>query len=120
LLGTVVQRARHFAQRVYPPNDLGPTADFGPFPVGVQTLALEDPSRTNVGGTGPRPVTVEIYYPSTPAAVAGVAEDIVKVLGIDVVATPAFRDVARAPGTFPFILFSHGNNGIRFQSFFFA
>ncbi|HJQ82599.1 MAG TPA: prolyl oligopeptidase family serine peptidase [Candidatus Binatia bacterium] len=120
LLALVVQRARHFAQRVYPPNDLGPTAEFGPFPVGVTTLALEDPSRQNVAGTGPRPVTVELYYPSTAAAVAGVPEDIVNVLGIDIVTTPAFRDVARAPGTFPLVLFSHGNGGIRFQSFFFA
>jgi predicted dienelactone hydrolase len=74
----------------------------------------------NVQGTGPRPVTVEVYYPSTAAAVAGVPKDVVQVLGIDVVATPAFRDVARAPGTFPLVLFSHGNDGIRFQSFFFA
>ena len=120
LLKTVVQRVRHFSQRVYPPNDLGPTADFGPFKVGVRTLELADPARTDVSGMEPRPVTVEVYYPSTADAVAGVAEDVVKVLGIDIVATPAFRDVARAPGSFPLILFSHGNNGIRFQSFFFA
>lgn len=120
LLGNVVHRARHFAQRVYPPNDLGPTADFGPFPVGVRTLALTDPARLNAPGNGPRPVTVEVYYPSTATAVAGVPEDVVEVLGIDIVATPAFRDVDRAPGTFPLVLFSHGNNGIRFQSFFFA
>jgi predicted dienelactone hydrolase len=120
LLGTIVQRSRHFAQRVYPPNDLGPTADFGPFPIGVRTIALFDPSRLNVQGTGPRPVTIEVYYPSTSAAVAGVPKDVIKVLGVDVVATPAFRDVERAPGAFPLVLFSHGNGGIRIQSFFFA
>jgi predicted dienelactone hydrolase len=120
LATTVAQRARHFAQLVYPPNELGPTAEFGPYPIGVQTLQLADPARMNVQGTGPRPVTVEVYYPSTAAATAGVAKDVVNVLGIDIVATPAFRDVARAPGTFPLVLFSHGNNGIRFQSFFFA
>jgi predicted dienelactone hydrolase len=120
LLDLVVNRARHFAERVYPPNDLGPAAEFGPYPIGVRTLSLADPSRTAVKGGGPRPVTVEVYYPSTPEAVAGVSEDVVRVLGLDVVATPAFRDVARAPGTFPLVLFSHGNNGIRFQSFFFA
>jgi predicted dienelactone hydrolase len=120
LLDLVVNRARHFAERVYPPNDLGPAADFGPYPIGVRTLALVDPSRTAVAGGGPRPVTVEVYYPSTPDAVAGVPQDVVQVLGVDVVTTPAFRDVARAPGTFPLVLFSHGNNGIRFQSFFFA
>src|SRR5262245_31738683 len=119
-LAIIVQRARHFAQRVFPPQDLGPTAKFGPFPVGVRTLALADPSRLNVQGTGPRPVVVEVYYPSTPAATAGVPKDIVRVLGIDIVATPAYRDVDRAVGTFPLVLFSHGNDGIRFQSFFFA
>jgi predicted dienelactone hydrolase len=120
LAATVVQRARHFAQLVYPPNQLGPTSEFGPYAIGVRTLQLADPARMNVQGTGPRPVTVEVYYPSTAAAVAGVPKDIVNVLGIDIVATPAFRDVARAPGTFPLVLFSHGNNGVRFQSFFFA
>jgi predicted dienelactone hydrolase len=49
-----------------------------------------------------------------------VPEDVVNVLGVDIVATPAFRDVTRAPGTFPLVLFSHGNGGIRFQSFFFC
>jgi predicted dienelactone hydrolase len=116
----VTQRARHFAQRVYPPNDLGPTADFGPFPIGVRTLELSDPSRLDARGTGPRPVTVEVYYPSMPAAVQGVPRDVVGVLGVDIVATPAFRDVALSPGPFPLVLFSHGNGGIRFQSFFFA
>ena len=120
LLDIIVQRSRHFAQRVFPPQDLDPTARFGPFPIGVRTLALSDPSRLNVPGTGPRPVTIEVYYPSTPAAVAGVPRDVAKVLGVEVVATPAFRDVDRAPGTFPLVVFSHGNNGIRIQSFFFA
>jgi predicted dienelactone hydrolase len=120
LLAIVLNRARHFAQRAFPPNDLGPTADFGPYPIGVRTLALADPSRLNVEGTGSRPVTVEVYYPSTPAAVAGVPRDVVQVFGLDIVTTPAYRDVDRAPGTFPLVLFSHGNDGIRFQSFFFT
>ena len=120
VLDRVVDRARHYAQRVYPPNDLGRSADFGLYPVGVRTLMLADASRLNAAGTGPRPVTVEVYYPSTPGAVAGVPEDIAKVLGIDIVPTPSFRDVDRAPGTFPLILFSHGNGGIRFQSLFFC
>ncbi len=120
LLDVVVQRSRHYAQHVYPPHELGPTAEFGPFPVGVTTLALADASRMNVQGTGPRPVTVEVYYPSSPAAIVGVPKDVVQVFGIDIVATPAYRDVALAPGARPLIVFSHGNNGIRFQSFFFA
>lgn len=120
VVGLVFDRARHFAQLVYPPNNLGPLADFGPFPVGVTTLNLVDDSRSNVDGSGPRPVTTEVYYPSTAAAVKGVPRDIVRLLGIDIVATPAFRDVGIASGPFPLVVFSHGNDGIRIQSFFFA
>ncbi len=120
LLARTVTLARHYAQQVYPPNDLGPTAEFGPFPIGIRTLELTDPSRLDVAGTGPRPVTVEVYYPSTAAAVAGVPRDVAKVFEIDVVATPAYRDVALASGAHPLVVFSHGNNGIRIQSFFFG
>jgi predicted dienelactone hydrolase len=74
----------------------------------------------NVQGTGPRPVTVEIWYPSTPQAVAGVERYVVNLFGFDVARTPSYRDVARAPGAFPIVLFSHGNAGIRFQSIFLA
>jgi predicted dienelactone hydrolase len=116
----VTARARHFAERVYPPNDLGPTAEFGPHPIGVRTLTLADPARLDVRGTGPRPVTVELYYPSTEAAIAGVPRDVVRIQNLDIVSTPAYRDVPLAPGTFPLVVFSHGNSGIRFQSFFFA
>jgi predicted dienelactone hydrolase len=105
---------------VYPPNDLGPSAAPGEFPVGVQTLDLVDPSRMNVQGTGPRPVTVELWYPSTAAAVAGHERYVVNLFGFDVARTPTYRDVARAAGPFPLVLFSHGNAGIRFQSIFLA
>jgi len=113
---TVFDRARHFAQKVYPPNDLGPTADLGPYPVGVRTLDWSDPSRLNVAGTGPRPVVTEVYYPTTAADVVGVPHDIARVFNVDIVPTPAYRDVPQAPGRFPVVLFSHGNGGIRFQS----
>lgn len=120
LTADVVTRARHFAQRVYPPNALGPAAELGPHPIGVRTLLLDDPSRMNVTEDGPRPVVTEIYYPSTAAAVAGLPGDVVSVIGIPIIETPSFRDVAAAPGPHPVVLFSHGNGGIRFQSFFFA
>src|SRR5262249_41802456 len=99
---------------------LGPTAQFGPYPVGVRTLDLVDPSRADVSGTGPRPVRVEVWYPSTAAAVAGVGRDVAQGFGINVAATPTYRDVVRADGRFPAVLFSHGNGGIRFQSLFYA
>ena len=121
VLDRVIDRARHFAQLVYPPNDLGPTTEYGVYPIGVQTLDLLDPNRFSVADPNlPRPVTVEIYYPSTEAAVEGVPREVVLVLGIPVVTIPAYRNVERAPGSFPLVLFSHGNNGLRIQSFFFA
>ncbi len=119
-VGQVTIRGEHYAQRVYPPDLLGPTAAFGPAPVGVLTLDLVDVARLNVAGDGPRPVTVEVYYPSTASAIDGVPRDVVTVLGIPIVETPAYRDVDIAPGTVPLVVFSHGNNGVRFQSFFFA
>ena len=120
VIASVTTRARHFAQLVYPPNDLGPSAAPGPYSVGVRTLALVDPARLDVGGTGPRPVTTEVYYPSTDADVAGVPRDVIFVLGIPVVRTATYRDVAIGGGRHPLVLFSHGNGGIRFQSLFFA
>jgi predicted dienelactone hydrolase len=120
VVATALDRARHFTQLVYPPNDLGPTSDLGPFAVGVRTLELVDPTRTNVAGTGPRPVTVEIWYPTTPETVAGVPRYVVNLFGLDVARTPTYRDVDRAAGQYPLVLFSHGNSGIRFQSIFLA
>lgn len=123
-IGTFLQvvetRGRHFAQHVYPPGYLGETTSFGPFPVGVKTLALEDASRLNVAGDGPRPMLTEVYYPTTDAAIVGELRDIVELFDIEVVETPAYRDVAIAAGEFPLVVFSHGNNGLRIQSFFFA
>ena len=120
VVARALDRSRHFAQLVYPPNDLGPSGDPGPNPVGVRTLELSDPSRLNADGNGPRPITVELWYPSTTEAVAGVPRYVVNLFGFDVARTPTYRDVARAPGAFPLVLFSHGNGGIRFQSLFFA
>ena len=120
VVATALDRARHFAQVAYPPNDLGPTANLGPFAVGVRTLELVDPTRTSVTGTGPRPVTVEIWYPTTPETVVGVPRYVVNLFGLDVARTPTYRDVDRAAGQYPLVLFSHGNAGIRFQSIFLA
>jgi predicted dienelactone hydrolase len=114
LMDVVASRARHLAQRVYPPLNLGPTGLFGPHPVGVRTLDLVDPSRPNPVGPGLRTLTTEVYYPSTPEAVAGVPRDTQQVL----VPAPTYRDVARAPGTFPLIVYSHGGGGIRYESAF--
>jgi predicted dienelactone hydrolase len=116
LLDRVVVPARHYALRVFPIMNLGPTAEFGDAPVGVRTLELVDPSRQNTAGTGPRTLTVEVYYPSTAAAIAGVPRDVVQVLNVELFPTPTYRDVARAPGTFPLVVYSHGSGGVRFEN----
>jgi dienelactone hydrolase len=116
LLDRVVVPARHYALRVFPILGLGPTANFGDAPVGVQTLALADPTRQNSAGTGPREFAVEVYYPSTAAAVAGVPRDVVQILGVELFPTPTYRDVARAAGTFPLVVYSHGSGGVRFEN----
>ena len=118
LVDEVTNRSRNLALFAYPPNDIGPTAEFGPFPIGIRTYEAVDESRQNVPGDGPRPVTFDVYYPSTPEAVDGVPREIVSLLGIEILPAPAYRDVDAADGTFPMVLFSHGFEGIRFQSFF--
>jgi predicted dienelactone hydrolase len=104
LLDRTLARARHLAERVFPPLNLGPSGLFGPYPVGVRTYHLVDPSRLDVTGSGPRPLVAELYYPSTAAAVAGVERD----TPLPGLVTPTHRDVALAPGTFPLVLFSPG------------
>lgn len=118
LLGVVVDRSRNLALFAYPPNDVGQTAELGPFPIGIRTFDAVDEARSNVPGDGPRPVTFDVYYPSTADGVQGRPREIVEVLGIEILPAPAYRDVELADGEFPLILFSHGFEGIRFQSFF--
>ncbi len=118
LIDVVTNRSRNLAIFAYPPNNIGPTAELGPFPIGIRTYEAVDESRLNVTGNGPRPVTFDVYYPSSAAAVEGVSQEIVSVLGIEILPTPSFRDVQTADGVFPMVLFSHGFEGIRFQSFF--
>lgn len=118
LVDVVASRSRNLAVFAYPPNDIGPTAEFGPYPIGIRTFDAVDESRSNVPGDGPRPVTFDVYYPSTEEAVDGVPREIVELLGIEILPAPAYRDVDVAGGVFPMVLFSHGFEGIRFQSFF--
>ena len=104
----------------------------GPYPVGVRTIALTDPSR---GDMEPRPIVTEVWYPATDAALdgEGVVYTINDLLRPDAVAllsepvdasftTTAVRDapVRGDDGPYPVVLFSHGSGGVRMQSTYFT
>lgn len=110
-------------------------AEMGPFPVGVRTLTLKDPSRTTKGREGPRTLVTEVWYPAVEAArdagnedyvlYDSVPEDLRGTLvpeDLGMLSTSAVRDAApRADrGAFPLIVFSHGKGGIRMQSTFYT
>ncbi len=118
LVDEIVNRSRNLALFAFPPNNIGPTAELGPYPVGVRTYEAVDASRPNVPGGGPRPVTFDVYYPSTDGAVEGLPRELVALLGLEILPAPVYRDVDLAEGVYPLVLFSHGYVGIRFQSLF--
>ena len=90
----------------------------GPFEVGVTTVTWYDADRD-------RSLLVDIWYPAIPEAGAAphayplaLAEDVVLgelPSGLGVVEDAA-ADLSGAP--YPVVLFSHGNNGMRFQNLF--
>ncbi len=117
-------------------------AALGPFPVGVRTLALDDPSREDLTARYPLPrrVTTEVWYPAVASArsrpkdpVLGfIPDDLEEPLtaiiqrfygvgGIENLSavTGAVRDapIERTSGPYPLIALSHGNSSIRFQNF---
>jgi len=106
----------------------------GTYPVGVRTLDLTDTSRPDDrSSNGPRFLKTEVWYPAAesargaapaPAAdwVPGALEPLLPVLTIrghklfdfD---TGAVRNADVARGPFPLVVFSHGNQASRYQSF---
>lgn len=115
----------------------------GPFSVGVRTVLLVDESRYDITTKSGRQLLTEVWYPAAESAadmptypiksffgewqdfVLTVFRAIFTVIGapeeIDNFSkvTGAVRDapMARDRGPFPLVLFSHGNIGIRFQSY---
>ncbi len=101
------------------PADASAPADpeaLGPFAVGVTSLSIDDGE-----GTG-RTLPIEVWYPA--AEGGGVAADYVLSLGVIElarIASPvgAVRDAeAASEGRRPAIVFSHGNGGVSFQSYY--
>ena len=98
----------------------GPVADpaaLGPWEVARAELVLTDPTRDD------RTLLVSIWYPVDRGQAVGPFTQYLLVLDGLPIAT-IVSDVARltgpvsAQGPFPLVVFSHGNSGIRFQSYF--
>ena len=114
------------------PEHAPPPSEMGPYPVGVITVRLEDPSRKTPGKTGPRPVVTEVWYPATEATRGqpGEVYEIESVLSAEAIAaadsstlsvalsTSAVRDAVprTEEGPFPVVFFSHGASAVRLQS----
>ncbi len=111
----------------------------GPFPTGVRTFDLFDESRPcDRRGTG-RWLRVDIWYPATQDArdgeeavidvvvesegiITGAKRDVIVEADIPLIPTGAYRDapLETTHGPYPVVLFSHGANGIRWQSVFYT
>ncbi|MEW5853306.1 MAG: hypothetical protein AB2A00_31290 [Myxococcota bacterium] len=117
------------------PNAAPDPSTTGPYPVGVRTITLVDPSRMTPGHTTPRKLVCEVWYPAVEAARGqpGVAYDLHDALPDDmkptipaealgVLQTDAVQDAEpRHDGRpFPLVIFSHGKGGIRMQSTFYT
>lgn len=104
------------AASAIPPHDAGPIDppdEFGPFAVGRITFEVVDPSRDD------RTLLVDAWYPVDPDDAVGAPPSVYDLLLADLPSEVALDGPPVAPsGPFPLVAFSHGNNGIRFQSLF--
>lgn len=87
------------------PAPWGDPAEVGPHPVGTQELAIE--SREGV------PLTVQVWYPATQAPASPATYD-----GFFPSPTAGDSLPAACASPRPVVVFSHGNEGLRWQSFF--
>ena len=129
---------------VLPFEPAGPTAapdpmQMGPFPVGVTTLDLFDESRLDPETQAPRLLRLEIWYPAVQAVAQGpfLAYDLtaeatpenvgdlyetVSQADLPLIETRSVRDAEmdREHSPYPLVFFSHGSNGVRWQSIFYT
>ncbi len=105
----------------------------GPFPVGLRTMEIFDTGRPKPDGS-PRRLLTEVWYPATQdtRGQPTVSYDIRSYFtpeqqaqlgdAIPLLQTTAVRDakVATGHGTFPLVVFSHGQAALRFQSTYYT
>jgi predicted dienelactone hydrolase len=129
LVGALAPAAGGCGDNLVPRSDPGKV---GPYPVGVTTVSVTDPRRCNTfTNECPRRFSVEIWYPASEES-AGMPEDELDILNdmpeamraalgdfrFEIRTQPAFRDApVHSGGTFPVVLFSHGDTALRYQSY---
>jgi predicted dienelactone hydrolase len=84
--------------------------ELGPYAVGRTTLEVVDPDRND------RTLPVDVWYPAVDDGATLFSVYDLLVAGI--VSDVALDNPAVADGRFPLLVFSHGSNGVRFQSIF--
>jgi len=87
-----------------------PPHGLGRYAVGLSTVRMVDPARSN------RTLTVDIWYPADKRAEAPTASLDLVLTRLELPGVQADPQAAR--GSFPLVVFSHGNGGVRFQSWF--
>ncbi|MBN2494074.1 MAG: prolyl oligopeptidase family serine peptidase [Deltaproteobacteria bacterium] len=111
----------------------------GPFPVGLMTVEVLDETRIHEQTGKPRRLILEIWYPAeqrykdgpwavydlaaeAPEEYLGDKYEIVHDAELPVIETASVRDAAmdREHAPYPLLFFSHGANGIRWQSIFYT
>jgi predicted dienelactone hydrolase len=82
----------------------------GRYAVGLTTVQVVDPARAD------RTLTVDIWYPAEKGSDAATAALDLVFAQLPLPGVLASPEAAR--GSFPLVVFSHGNGGVRFQSWF--
>jgi predicted dienelactone hydrolase len=89
-----------------------PPDSLGRYAAGLTTVEMDDPARAD------RTLTVDVWYPAHQRSDAPTAALDLVFTQLPLPGVLASPDAAR--GSFPLVVFSHGNGGVRFQSWFLA
>ncbi len=88
-----------------------PPYEAGPYQVGRRTITVTDPARDG------RELTVDVWYPADETAAAAAPKSVYTFIpGVEFASDVAAADVPiDGSGPFPFVVYSHGSGGIRYQ-----